>query len=291
MSKELDERAATLGRAYASSMIMPLWMESPFHRRAYEKPLGYAGDYRMMELCFTDAFAGDRLFGRFLDSINKDSRFGRAVVAREVVLREAIRTVLVRESDDPARVLALAAGPAIEVRKLLDGIASLSRPVQLILLDQDRAAHESAHSHLTRILLERHRGMLPVSVQCVQFSVRQLLKPRTPEDKQVVDDTLANLDLIYSAGLYDYLPDPVALSLTRILYSRLRRGGRILAGNLVEAPELTWLMDYVFGWPLIYRTEDSLLRLANNLVPKPSNIGITPDATGRCLFLDITSPA
>ena len=137
--------------------------------------------------------------------------------------------------------------------------------MEFILLDQDRSAHEVAHQHLTRILLEQHRGTLPVDVHCLHFSVRQLLKPRTDEDERVVNETLAGVDLIYSAGLYDYLSQPVAASLTKLLYGRLRPGGRLLIGNLVETADSTWVMDYILDWRLLYRTEETLMALANGL--------------------------
>lgn len=288
MSKGLDERAKVLGRSYASSLLMPLLAACPIHRRAYEKPLGYSGDYRMMELFFSSALTGEGLFGRFLHSVMQNYTLGRAVRAREAVMREAARTAANAAGDGPIRILALAAGPAIELRRLLKATEQLDRPVELILLDQDCSAHETAHRHLTRILLERHRGMLPVSVRCLHFSVRQLLRPQTPEDAQVVSETLANLDLVYSAGLYDYLPEPVAALLTRLLYGRLRPGGRLLLGNLIETPDSTWMMDYVLGWPLVYRTHQTMLRLAEPLNPAPQQTTITEDATGHCLFLDIT---
>jgi len=190
------------------------------------------------------------------------------------------------EGTAPVRVLALAAGPALELRRLLGEIETIRRPVELILLDQDRAAHESAHRHLTRVLLEQHRGMLPVTVHCVHSSVRQLLKPKTTEDLEVVTETLANLDLVYSAGLYDYLPQPVAASLTGLLYGLLRPGGRLLLGNLTESAESTWFMDYVLDWRLLYRTEEALLALADKLSPAPARSTVVRDA-GRCFFLDV----
>ena len=49
-------------------------------------------------------------------------------------------------------------------------------------------------------------------------------------------------------------------------------------------------MDYVWGWPLLYRTDASMLRLAEGLTPEPCRVEITRDATGRCLFLDVTRP-
>ena len=211
MSGDFDERTAALGRSYASAMLMPILMACPLHRRAYEKPLGYAGDYRLIELYFARELGGEGLFGRFLHSIGQNYTLARAVVAREAVTRKAIRALAAADGADPVRVLALAAGPAIELRRFLEDPGPLRRPVELILLDQDPSAHESAHRHLTRILLERHHGKLPVTVQCLHFSVRQLLKPRTPEDHQIVNEGLANLDLVYSAGLYDYLPERVAM--------------------------------------------------------------------------------
>ena len=55
---------------------MPLLAACPMHRRAYEKPLGYAGDYRMMELCFAEEPLGDGLFGRFLIQIAQHYTLG-----------------------------------------------------------------------------------------------------------------------------------------------------------------------------------------------------------------------
>jgi extracellular factor (EF) 3-hydroxypalmitic acid methyl ester biosynthesis protein len=287
MSKGFDEATAALGRAYAVSMILPFTIASPFHRRAYEKPLGYAGDYRMMELCFSEP-AGDGLFGGFIDAVIKSSTLIRAVVAREVVMREAVRKAIDAPGEGPVRVLALAAGPAIELRRLLADIGPVRRPVELILLDQDRSAHEVAHRQLTRILLEQHRGQLPVTVRCLHFSVRQLLKPRSPDDERIVNETLNGLDLVYSAGLYDYLSQPVAASLTKLLYGRLREGGRLLIGNLVETADSTWVMDYILDWRLLYRTDETLLALANGLDPAPAQSTIVRDATTKCLFLDVT---
>jgi extracellular factor (EF) 3-hydroxypalmitic acid methyl ester biosynthesis protein len=290
MSGGFDKGTAALGRGYASAMLMPIFMACPLHRRAFEKPLGYAGDFRMMELCFAREFGGEGLFGRFLHSIGQNYTLARAVVAREAVSREAIRALASSEGEGPVRVLALAAGPAIELRRFLDDPGPVRRPVELILLDQDPSAHEAAHRHLSRALLERHRGTLPITVQCLHFSVRQLLRPRTPEDRRIVSENLANLDLVYSAGLYDYLPERVAASLTNLLHGLTRPGGRLLLGNLVETPDSTWIMDYVWGWPLVYRTDETMLRLADGLEPTPQHVGITRDATGRCLFLDVTKP-
>jgi extracellular factor (EF) 3-hydroxypalmitic acid methyl ester biosynthesis protein len=291
LSKPFDARTRALGRSYAASALMPLLIACPMHRRAYEKPFGYAGDFRMMELCFAPERTGDGLFGRFMQSIAQGYSLVRAVVEREVVLRDAVRTVLEADTNEPGRILSLAAGPAIELRRILEGTPNIKRPVELVLLDQDEGAHETAHQRLTRLLLERHRGALPITLKCLHFSVRQLLKPETPEERGVVDETLADMDLIYSAGLVDYLPDAVAVRLTQLAYSKLRPGGRLLLGNLIEAADTTWMLDVVLNWQLQYRTDAQMLHFAAGLVPAPSKAGITRDSTGCCVFLDITRAA
>jgi hypothetical protein len=288
-SKSLEPGDVPLARSYASLALMPLLMACPMHRRAYEKPLGYAGDYRMMEMYFARDLRGDGLFGRFLHSVAQGYSLGRAVVAREVVMREAVRAAMRTPGDEPVRILSVAAGPAIELRKVLGEVTALERPLELVLLDQDEAAHETAHRRLSRLLVEHHRGRLPVKLECVHFSVRQLLKPQSLEEAAVAEHLLADMDLVYSAGLYDYLTEAVAGRLTHLLYSRLRPGGRLLVGNLTETPDTTWIMEYVLGWHLVYRTEEQMLRFADGLVPPPARVGITRDQTGLCLFLDVTS--
>jgi extracellular factor (EF) 3-hydroxypalmitic acid methyl ester biosynthesis protein len=291
-SKLLGEEAVQLARGYASSALMPILIACPLHRRAYEKPLGYAGDYRMMELYFARDLVGETLFGRFLHTIAQGYSLGRAVVAREALMRDAVRAAAESPGVGPVRVLSVAAGPALELRRLLREATSFRRPLQLVLLDQDEGALEIANRRLQRILVDalRDEASAPsVTVECLHFSVKQLLQPRTLAEAEVFEGTLSDLDLIYSAGLYDYLPEPVAKRLTRLLYTRLRPGGRLLMGNLSETPDSTWIMEYVLGWHLLYRTAESMLTLAEGLSPAPARVAVVHDATGRSLFLDVVS--
>jgi extracellular factor (EF) 3-hydroxypalmitic acid methyl ester biosynthesis protein len=289
-SKQLAPSSLPLARSYATSTLLPLVLACPVHRRAYEKPLGYAGDFRLMEMLFARDLLGDSLFGRFLYSVTLKHTLARTVLAREAVMREAVRVAMERSEPGPVRVLSMAAGSAIELRKFLGNCTELSRPLHLFLLDQDEAAHETAHRRLSRILLEQHQGKLPITLECLHFSVRQLILPQTKEEHWLRDELLCDLDLIYSAGLYDYLTDAVGRRLTSVLYSKLRPGGRLLIGNLTEMPDCTWMMDFVLGWPLVYRTEDSMLMLRKGAEPPPSRLGIMRDPTGHCLFLDLVRP-
>ena len=187
-------------------------------------------------------------------------------------------------------MLSLACGPAKEVQWWLDQAGDLPHPVQINLLDQDGGALDAAHGALTRRLSAREDGSANVSIRGLHLSVRQLLRQKDADLAEFVSHTVRDLDLIYSAGLFDYLPDPVAQELVRVLYGALAPGGRLLIGNLRNTPDTTWWMDHVFAWHLIYREEDAMLDMASSLGDTPASVGLRLDETERCFFLEVVKP-
>jgi len=289
MSTTLSPEATELARAYATQELLPLLQPCPIHHRAHAKPRGYAGDYRLMMLYVREQHEGPSLYGKFLHKVSQNYTLGRAVVGRVDLLRDAVAAAVSQktESNKPVRVVSIASGPAVELRNWLHGLVELDRPVELVLVDQDDEALEYAHGLLNEQLIDVHRGRLPVDLRCTHFSVRQILKPRNAEETTMAELAFHDADLIYTSGLYDYLPMPVAVALTRRLYEWTRPGGRLLLGNLREAPDTSWIMDYVVSWHLQYRTPPDMLAMADGLSPKPSRIDVTIDDSEHCLFLDI----
>jgi extracellular factor (EF) 3-hydroxypalmitic acid methyl ester biosynthesis protein len=166
----------------------------------------------------------------------------------------------------------------------------LQRPVELVMLDQDADALHVCHQEINRQLKLRHRDRLPIRLSCLHFSIKQFLKPRDAAELQVVEKVLSGLDLVYSSGLFDYLPDPVAAAVLRKLYASLNSGGRLYIGNLKEAADTSWIMEFVLAWHLLYRTRESMTPLANGLSPAPAKAEVGEDETGHCLFLDVVRP-
>ncbi len=279
-----------MARGYATASLLPLLLPCPLHRRAFEKPLGYAGDYQLMKLYFVPYPEGDTLFGRFIHFMSSKYTLAKAVVDRERCMREAVAEAIATPGEGPVRILSVACGPAIEIQNLIASLEHLNRPVELILLDQDQGALEACHREVSQKLIERHRGKLPMQLHGLHFSVKQFLKPQDAEELRVRDEVLTNLDLIYSAGLFDYMPDPVAIKLIRQLYVSLRPGGRLFVGNLKDAPDTSWILEFVIAWQLLYRTPASFRHLADGLVPTPSSSAIREDVTGHCMFLDVRRP-
>jgi SAM-dependent methyltransferase len=92
-------------------------------------------------------------------------------------------------------------------------------------------------------------------VQVVRQGVRDLLGG--PLAAQ-----LGHFDLVYSAGLYDYLPDALARRLTARLLQMLRPGGRLLIANFVPGGSGRGYMELFMDWTLVLRNEAAMRALA-----------------------------
>jgi hypothetical protein len=93
-------------------------------------------------------------------------------------------------------------------------------------------------------------------VKTVSGSVKSLLKG---------ERELNDLDLVYSAGLYDYLAQPMATALTHRLFKMLKAGGKLLVANF--APELRDIgyMESFMAWHLTYRNETEMEAFAAHI--------------------------
>ncbi len=56
-------------KAYARRQVHPLMLVSPFIHRTYTKPLGYAGDYEMVNMILRDRLEGPSTYARLLNSM------------------------------------------------------------------------------------------------------------------------------------------------------------------------------------------------------------------------------
>lgn len=280
----LDGEARKRGLDYAGHLLLPLVGGGPIHRRAYEKPQGYAGDYELMRLFFTSTMEGETLYARFLHFVGQRYPMARTVVARERTMRDAVRSVV--SAGRPVRVLSLACGPALELHNLMGELPRVDHPVELFLLDQDEDALAYAHRSLCRTLVERREALAGVQLSALHFSVGQLLRPKDEAEAAVGRDVLGSMDLVYSAGLFDYLPRAVAKRLVRRLMGMLRPGGELFIGNLREDPASAFMMEHAVAWHLIYREPAQMLELAAGL-DDLAEVGLVLDETQRCMFLHV----
>lgn len=218
-------------------------LHDPITARSLAKPQGYAGDANLLDMIYFPEqvdvscipIAGKEVF-RFTSRTNiaKDLRY------RKKLLAQLIDSVAEKQN---SRVLSVASGHGREI-ELSNSIRN-QKLGKLVCLDQDLESLKE--------ISEKYGGL---GVEVVENNIVDIVKGYT---------NLGKYDLIYSAGLYDYLSTRIAIKLTTNLYNLLLPGGKLVLFNVTPDYEEIGYFESFMKWSLIGRSEGQLLEFADNL--------------------------
>lgn len=259
-----------LAKDYTEAHLTPELMGAPLWRQAYTKPLGYPGDYVVMNYMYQGAPEGDTQFGKVAHELAV--HIGQFVVKRKDLVRQAIGDAVARGSGDrPCVIASLGCGPAREIAEYLEFEPQRARPVHFVLVDQDSDALRFAGRHLGEVTAASGRDSA-AQIDLRHLSVLRLLREVDPAS------LLPQADLVYSAGLFDYFSDRTCRVLTRRLYETLRPGGLLLFGNMKSGTDMLWPLELIADWSLRYRSAESVLAWTDGL--PGAEISLRTEATG-----------
>ncbi len=277
---EADARTAHIN--YMKRQIHPLVLCSPFIHRTFYKPLGYAGDYEMVNMMVRDPYEGGSVFAKLINRIFLSTPPVEAHRDRLKYLTRIIRdeTLRVFRRKRAPRVFNMGCGPAIEVQDFL-AHHDVGQQAHFTLVDFN--AETLAYVSKTLADLKR-RYNASSQIQAAKKTVNQLIK----ESFRVQNDS-SKYDLIYCAGLFDYFPDSVCRTLMNIFYDSVAPGGLLVATNVSDSnPSRNW-MEYVLDWHLIYRNARQLAALAPGGAPTDGPV-VRSVGSGVNLFLEVRKP-
>jgi extracellular factor (EF) 3-hydroxypalmitic acid methyl ester biosynthesis protein len=280
VSCRIDGDHVAAHHAFGKRLVQPILMASPFVHRTLTKPLGYAGDYEMVNMMFRDPLQGQSLFAKM---VNLYALQLPPIIAHRNRIEYLVRKLEAESLRGAAqnrdlKVFNMGCGPAVEVQRFLAG-SVLSHRAQFTLVDFS----DETLAYTTGVLNElKQQHSRHTVIQPVKKSVNMLIKSAARHDG-------ANqYDLIYCAGLFDYLTDQVCQQLLGIFYTMLTPGGLLVATNVDDHPAQNQ-MECFLEWHLIHRSNDDMKTLAP-CAAAPQNISIKRDATGVNLFLEVRKP-
>jgi len=277
---QIEESAVPSHKSYVRRALHPVVLCSPFLYRTYTKPLGYAGDYEMVNMMLRDPYEGASSFAKLLNFAMLNTE---PVVAHRNRIDYLVRTmdeqIRRRHGGRAVRFFNLACGPAEEVLRFIreHETADLAE-IDLLDFNEETLAY-------TRERLEKGRQEAGRETRLRYFprSVHQLLKTAASGG---VDPEFGGYDVVYCAGLFDYLSQRVGKRLVDFFCSIAKPGGLVIVTNVSDSnPRKAW-MEYLMEWNLIYRGEDDMLDLVPAHLPV-ERTEVRPDATGVNLFLEI----
>jgi hypothetical protein len=250
--------------------LKELLHQDPFTLRAFTKPRGYTGDAKLLDYIYGreerwQIPATISPLGRAIFNYTTSAPASAGVLAR----REFVANLL----DDLAsavhrpHVLSVAAGHLREAQ--LCAAVKRRKLGRFVALDADgRSLEEVGHCY----------GYYGIEVAPASF--RQLIQGSVQ---------LGQFDLIYSTGLFDYLPQRVAQQLTGAMFSMLRPGGRLAVANFLPGIRDVGYMEAYMDWKLIYRTRKEMLEVADR-IPETDlhDVRLFSEENRNILFLLVT---
>jgi len=245
-SRECYNSRAVLqaAKALTELQVTPLVVLGPIWARAYEKPFGYPGDFRMMNYMYNDKRQGASAYSRIMHQLGREERLAATVPSRRNLMLEQIeKMVQSAEGTGPIRISCLASGPAREVEDYLKKYNG-ERHLIWTLIDQDDRALSYANDRLLRAAAGKTDR---IQVNCLFTSFRQLVGNR-----ELLGE-ISGQDFLYSAGFFDYLTRDQARMVASRCLEMLRPGGRLLFGNAAAGPDVHWVPEFVLDWHMIYR--------------------------------------
>jgi SAM-dependent methyltransferase len=173
-----------------------------------------------------------------------------------------------------ARLASVGCGPAAEIGHLLRTHPEVGPHLEVALIDQEERS--IAYCERTLSPLARDTG---ARIHFIRDSIRRLLGARK------LSETLGERDLVYSAGLFDYLNDRTFTALAGSLYDALVPGGLLAIGNVAAENPSRWMMEYISEWFLIHRSRADLAAFGQALTPAPRAVQVDSEPLGVNLFL------
>jgi extracellular factor (EF) 3-hydroxypalmitic acid methyl ester biosynthesis protein len=283
VSERVEPELLPAHHAYGKRLLHPLLLSSPFVYRTFQKPLGYAGDYEMVNMMFRDPCEGGSLFAKMVNAYALqlppiNAHRNRIAFLVDRLTEEALR--LARMSRG-MRVFNLGCGPAQEIQRFLAD-SPLCDMASFTLCD----FNEETLTHASRTLNElKKRHGRRTQLQLVKKSVQQLLKQA---DRAIQYPASERYDLIYCAGLFDYLQDRICRKLMTVFYEMLAPGGLLLATN-VDAHIARGEMQCFLEWYLIQRNASQMLSLTP-AAARRDEVTLECDSTGVNVFMKVRKP-
>jgi len=291
---KVSEEQTGLYAEYFRASLHPLILCSPFVHRCFTKPLGYPGDFGVMNRMLDDPFEGDSLFSIIINAWVIRSAAGAAYRNRVHFLDKALdretRRIQETQGGRVCRVLSLGCGAAREVQRFI-GHNPLSVHTQFNLFDFNPATVQHASERISQAMAESGRE---VSVKVTEFSVQQMLAQGSrllTQPRMIRSGMLekGHYDVIYCAGLFDYLSDRVCKRLLDIFWTLGAPGASIIVSNFTPTNPIRGFMDHALDWRLIYREEQHMY----TVVPEECGPGaavteLSPDKVE--VFLQLRKP-
>jgi SAM-dependent methyltransferase len=243
------------------------YLKGTMQAEALERKYGYSGDFEIIDHIYTRQVNADprkRLWDLYFHS----QAAPVAVRNRKAYFQQLMQQHLqARGAGMWLEVLNVASGPGRDMREFF--LENPNARVTLDCVEMDERAIEHA-SRLCAPWMDR-----------LSFHHRNVLR-YLPEK---------GYDLVWSAGLFDYMTDKLFVHLLTALLKVTKPGGEVVVGNFSDFNSSRDYMELLGHWQLHHRSRETLLMLAAQAGAAPELVQIFWEPEGVNYFLHIRPAA
>lgn len=241
------------------------FLTETLHGYCCRKPMGYAGDYLMIDKIYTFYMTSHPHFKKWDSYFHTNVKAAEAVRNRKDYFKKEMLQKL-KEGKAGLKLLNVASGPARDLYELYQTI--------------DPSLLNSTCVDLDARAIEYARSIFKEQADSIQFINKNALRFSTSE----------KFDVVWSAGLFDYFDDTVFVRVLKRFLTWLAPGGEIILGNFSEENDSRGYMELFGDWILIHRSKEELIQLAILAGAKQENVWVDQEPLGINLFLRIKNP-
>lgn len=247
--------------------LLPFLDGSENFRHTLVKPLGYAGDFQLLDMLARNTCASRGLAWHF-DRSQLDYPASEACRRRIEWISGELAADLAGRPAPRLRILDLGVGAAPVERRLVRQVPGLS--LELDAVDLEPAA------------LEYLRGVFAAGAHVVH---PWRLNLRDPAVLSQVAELAARAHVCIAIGMLEALTDAEAGRLLRAVLGALPPGAVLYTENFVPDHPTRSIMEWFQDFHLCYRSADELRALAQAAGADPARLQLTLDATGSLALL------
>lgn len=245
--------------------------QSVIVKRANDKPLGYPGDYELLEAIYNNQGVSEKI-GHYFDKSFLSNKYAVAVRNRKEKMKIILKEFITSSSSTGVRILNLACGSCREIKELLSSLDVHKKRIIFECVDQDGDALEFVKDSL---------GKLPGNIE-IKFSKQNILD--IVNKPSYYSGLIGKQDLVYSIGLADYLPDRILKKLIRFCFGLLHSGGRLIITHKDIDEYRPLDPDWFCDWTFIPRNREKLFNLIRDSGIDNSSIALERDNSKIILF-------
>lgn len=237
---------------YYQDELFPLFATPPLNKRVYEKPLGYPGDYLMMNYYYDDGYEGESCYHKLMHRYSLEVPVARANINRKKYFFNIFERICKLKGDvDAIKIASFGCGPAREIIEFAEKSIDAER-CEFTCIDSEPGALNYIKDRISAVNKQ-------INIYFLNLNIKNILKSKGSYEG------VSSQNLIYSAGLFDYFSDKMAKAILNKLYSYLSDDGLLIIVNVAENHDHRAYMELLGEWYLNLRSDMDMLDLASDI--------------------------